>query len=354
MRPPVLAQQRAVRLGGWSVVVRPRVAAVAAVLTAALAFLAALSVARGDSVLPLGDVVTVLAGGGDALQRLVVLELRLPRAVTGIVVGLALGLSGAITQSITRNALASPDVLGVTAGASAAAVAVIVLGGGSVAGTAAAVGLPAAALAGGLITAAAVGLLSWNGGLDSQRLVLVGIAVAALGIATTNWLLTRAALADATQAMAWLIGSLAGRGWVHVGPTAVALLVAVAGLLAVARTLDALRFADDTTRALGVRPVAGRVLLIVLAVVLAATATAAAGPIAFVALAAPQVALRLIRSPAPPLVLSALVGAVLLVGSDLVVRTVLPVELPVGVLTAVLGAPYLLTLLLATARKATV
>lgn len=348
MSSPVLTRQRTARLGGYSVVLRPRVAAVAALLAAVLAVLCALSVARGDSVLPLRDVVAVLGGGGDALQRLVVLELRLPRTLTGALVGLALGLSGAITQSITRNALASPDVLGVTAGAGAAAVAVIVFGGGMVAV------LPLAALAGGLLTAAAVGLLSYDGGVDSQRLVLVGIGVAALGTATTGWLLTRARIADAAQAMAWLTGSLAGRGWDHVLPMAVALLVAAAGVGAAARTLDALRFADDITRGLGVRPLAGRVVLVVLAVLLAAGATAAAGPVAFVALVAPQVALRLVRSPAPPLVLSALVGAVLLVGCDLAVRTVLPVELPVGVLTAVLGAPYLLVLLITAARKATV
>jgi iron complex transport system permease protein len=135
---------------------------------------------------------------------------------------------------------------------------------------------------------------------------------------------------------------------------ALALLLAAGGVLLCARTLDALRFADDTTRALGVRPFAGRAVLVVLAVVLAAVATAAAGPIAFVALVAPQIAVRLVRSPAPPLLLSTLVGAVLLVGCDLTVRTVLPVELPVGVLTAVLGAPCLLALLLTAARKATV
>jgi iron complex transport system permease protein len=342
------------RVGGASVLWRPRVAAVGAVLLALLVLLCAVSVGRGDHVVPLGDVLAVLTGGGDPLQRLVVLELRLPRALTGALVGAALGLSGAITQSVTRNPLASPDVLGISAGAGAAAVAVIVLGGGTVAGTAQWVGLPLAALAGGLLTALAGYLLAWRDGVDGYRLVLIGIAIAALGTATTAWLLTRARITDAAQAFAWLTGSLNGRDWHHVVPVAAALLVCAVAAAPLARTLDALRFDDDTVRALGVRAEVGRAGLVTVAVALAAVATAAAGPVTFVALVAPQIALRLVRSSAPPLALAALLGAVLLVACDLVSRTVLPVELPVGVVTAAVGAPYLLLLLLRRSRRATV
>lgn len=354
MIPTPRAYPVALRLGGLSLLWRPRVVATGGLLVVLLFLLCAVSVGRGDHVVPLGDVLAVLAGGGDPLQRLVVMELRLPRALTGVLVGAALGLSGAITQSVTRNALASPDVLGISAGAGAAAVAVIVLGGGTVAGTAAWVGLPLAALSGGLLTALAGYLLAWRDGVDGYRLVLIGIAIAALGSATTAWLLTRAQIADAAQALAWLTGSLNGRDWHHVVPMAVTLLGCAVVAAPLARTLDALRFDDDTIRALGVRAEAGRAGLVVVAVVLAAVATAAAGPVTFVALVAPQIALRVVRSSAPPLAVAALLGAVLLVACDLVSRTVLPVELPVGVVTAAVGAPYLLLLLLRRSRRATV
>ncbi|WP_341358396.1 iron chelate uptake ABC transporter family permease subunit [Georgenia sp. M64] len=340
---------RPVRVGPASTVLRPRYLVVVGALLVVAAALMAVSVALGDLGLSVAEVLAILVGGGDDGDRFVVLGLRLPRALTGLLVGVALGAAGAITQSVSRNPLASPDVLGVTAGASVGAVAMIVLAptGGAV------LGVPAAALLGGLAAAVAVYALAWRQGVDGFRLVLVGIGVSAFGTSLTTWLLVQAELNDAATATVWLTGSLNGRGWDHVVPVAVT--IAVVALLAgpAAFALRALSLGDQTATGLGVRTQVTRLVLVLLAVALASVATAAAGPVPFVALVAPQVALRLTRSPTPPLVASGLLGGCLLLASDVVARTVLPVPLPAGVVTAVIGAPFLLHLLRRRIREVT-
>jgi iron complex transport system permease protein len=320
------------------------------VLTAVVLLLVALHVGLGDFPTSLPRVLQTLAGGGEAADRFVVLELRLPRALTALLVGLALGVSGALLQSLARNPLASPDILGITAGASAGAVALLVVG-GTAGGLLGAIGVPLAALLGGLLTAAAIYLLAWRHGIDGFRLVLVGVAAAAMLTSLTSYLLVRADITEAAQAMVWLTGSLNGRGWEHVFPVGLAVLAAGLIALVAAPTLAALRLGEDTARALGVRLQAGQAALLAVAVLLASVAVAAAGPIAFVALIAPQIALRLTGSAGPPLLAAGLTGAVLLLGSDVLSRAVLPVELPVGVLTAVIGAPYLISLLARHTRR---
>ncbi|MCW2742555.1 MAG: ABC-type Fe3+-siderophore transport system, permease 2 component [Blastococcus sp.] len=330
---------------------RQRVVAVSVQLVVVALLVAALDVGRGDYPIGVLDVFGILAGGGDPADRFVVLELRLPRVLTALLVGLAFGMSGAILQSVARNPLASPDILGITQGAGAGAVALIVLGGGSLSGVAAFVGLPVAALVGGTAAAAAIYLLAWRQGVSGSRLILVGIAVAAMLTSLISYLLIVADITAAVQAVVWLTGSLNGRGWEHVVP--VSLTVAGAALLTLlaSSTLAALRLGDDGARSLGVRLHTGQAALLAVAVVLASVAVAAAGPIPFVALIAPQVAMRMVRSAGPPVLTSGLVGAVLVVGSDVVSRTVLPVELPVGVLTAAIGAPYLLYLIARRTRR---
>ena len=354
LEPPRTVRSRpAVRVGPISLVLRPRAVAVTSALLLALLAVAVLNVGRGDYPVPPAEVLRVLTGGGARAERFIVLDLRLPRTLTGLLVGLALGLSGALTQSVARNALAGPDVLGVTYGASAAAVAVIVLGGGTATGLLGTVGLPLAALAGGLGTALLLYLLAWRGGVDGMRLILVGIGVGAVLSATTSYLLVRADISQASVATVWLTGSLDGRGWQHVVPVGIAVVVVGLVALASAPTLAALRMGADTARSLGVRLQTGQAVLLLAAVVLAAVATASAGPVAFVGLVAPQVALRLVRSAGPPLVASALTGALLVVASDLVARVVLPVELPVGIVTAAVGGPFLLHLLVRRNRRLT-
>ncbi|MCL2533895.1 MAG: iron chelate uptake ABC transporter family permease subunit [Nocardiaceae bacterium] len=349
--PASVPSRPAFRLGPVSLVWRPYMIVVNLVLVALLFLLVCLGIGRGDFPMSVPDVAQVLFGGGSKVQRFIVMDLRLPRAVTAVLIGVALGISGAITQSIARNALASPDVLGITAGSSVAAVALIVLGGGSFVGVFATLGIPLAALVGGLVTAAAIYLLAWRRGVDGFRLVLIGIGANAMLVAITHWLLISADINDVSRAKVWLNGSLNGAGWAQVWPVAIALAVVGGSAVIATVTLGALRLGDDNARSLGVRQQSAQAKLLLASVILAAVATAAAGPVGFVALAAPQVALRLVRSAGPPIVASALTGAVLVVGADIVARTVLPVELPVGIVTSALGGPFLLYLLVRNNRK---
>jgi iron complex transport system permease protein len=273
-------------------------------------------------------------------------------------VGAALGLAGALTQTFARNPLASPDILGVNQGAAAGAVAVIVLsgatgyGGGLVSGTLQEVGLPLAAFGGGLLTAVVLYLLTWRHGIDGQRLVLVGIGLGAALTAVTSWLLVRARIQDAASAQVWLNGSLNARGWDQARPLLWTLALLVPLSLLLVRTLNATQLGDDSARGLGVRLQSAQLLTLVAAVGLAAVAVSAVGPLEFVAFVVPQVALRLTGGSRPPLLASMLLGGCLVVGADLVTRVVLPVAVPAGLVTAALGAPYLIWLLLRTNRKA--
>ncbi|GAA0924491.1 FecCD family ABC transporter permease [Nonomuraea longicatena] len=337
----------AVRLGPLSGVWRPRIVLVTLLGLAAVTLTLALNVAVGDTPLSVGEVFTVLSGGGPRSHRYIVLDLRMPRTLAGILVGTALGLSGAITQAVTRNPLASPDVLGVTAGASAASVSIIVLGSTSatVSAIGGSVGVPLAALLGGLLTAALVYALAWRRGIEGFRLVLVGVAIGASATALTSWLLIVAEVSDAARATVWLTGSLNGRGWEHVVPVAVGLAVLVPVALLLSFVLGVLHLGDDTASGLGARVDRDRAALIVVAVALAALATAGAGPIAFVALVVPQICRRLAGTARPPLLTSAIFGALLVLAADVIARTVPRTELPVGIVTAILGAPYLMWLL---------
>ncbi|ANY04996.1 FecCD family ABC transporter permease [Pseudonocardia sp. HH130630-07] len=348
-----VAGRRPLRVGRFSGVLRPRPLVVLVVTAAVLLLAAATNMGRGDYPIAITDVLATLFGGGDAGQQLVVLELRLPRTLTGALVGGALAVSGAILQSIARNPLASPDIIGVQWGAAASAVFVIVLGGGvaGVGGWFASLGIPLAALIGGLASATVVYVLAWRRGIQGYRLVLIGIGVQAVLVAAVQWLLTVAQIYQAAQAQVWLNGSLNARSWNEVVPLSIAMAVLVPLAFVLAHVLGGLRFDDDTARGIGIRVNGARTGLLFVSVGLASVATAAAGPIAFVALVCPQIARRVCRVGSPPLAVSMLLGAALTVVADLIARTALgAIELPVGIVTAVLGAPYLL-FLLARARQ---
>ncbi|MFR9806547.1 FecCD family ABC transporter permease [Pseudonocardia sp. RS010] len=330
------------RLGGFIVRVHRRAAVVstAALVVAVLTLVA--SLVFGDYPLPLSDVLTVLAGGEGATRRgaYVVWQLRMPRALGAIMIGAAFGLSGAIVQRLVRNPLASPDVVGINAGAAVVAVVLVVFF--------AAGPLPTAlgAAAGALGTASLVYLLSRRRGISGYRLVLIGIGVTAALTSVIAYVLNVANVYIAEQAAIWLSGSLIGRSWGHVLPVVAVVAVGIPVALRLAAALRTLELGDDLAVALGTRAERARGALLLVAVVLAAAATAAAGPIAFVALAAPQITRRLVHGRGLALVASAAVGGALLGVADFVARRVLaPVELPVGVLTAVLGAPLLVWLL---------
>jgi ABC-type enterobactin transport system permease subunit len=336
-----------VRVGRASAIVRWRQVAVPLIALVVLVLVSAVSLGRGDFPIGIGDVLRTLTGLGEKAQEFIVLQLRAPRIVVGLLVGLALGIAGALFQTFARNPLASPDVLGISMGASAGAVAAIVLAGGGV------VGVPLAALAGALLTGALLFVLTWRAGIDGYRLVLVGIALWSLMAALTDWMLTNAEIYDAAAAYVWITGSLNARTWDNAVPLALSLLVLVPLALAAGRVLGVLQFGDDTARELGVRLPLAQTAVVLIAVGLVATAVAAAGPIAFVALVVPQIAVRLTGGSRPPLLASGLLGAVLVVGADLATRTLLPRALPVGILTAAIGAPYLLWLLVRGRRRST-
>lgn len=343
-----------VRVGPVSGRVRWRQVVVALGAAVAVVLLGAVSLGRGDFPIGLTDVLRTLVGLGEDTEEFIVLELRAPRIVVGALVGLALGVAGALFQTFARNPLASPDVLGITQGASVGAVAAIVLSGGSSTGALlGGLGVPLAALLGALVVGTLLVTLAWRAGIDGYRLVLVGIALWSIAQALTDWLLTRAEIYDAASAYVWITGSLNARSWGEAVPLLVSLAVLVPAALATGRALGVVQFGDDTARGLGVRLVPTQAFVVLVAVGLTAAAVAAAGPISYVALVVPQVAIRLTGGPRPPLLAAGLLGAALVVGADLLTRTVLPQALPVGVLTAAVGAPYLLWLLVRGRRRST-
>lgn len=315
--------------------------AVPATMALALVALLVVSLGSGELAISPPDVVRALLGGGDHATRFVTWDLRLPRALTAALVGAALGASGAIFQSVTRNPLGSPDVLGFLQGASVGAVLEIVL----LDGGAAAVAV-AAALGGTVAAIVVYGLAYREGGARDYRLILVGIGIAAMLVAVTHYLLSRTTLEEASAAQVWLVGSLDGRDWADVVPAAVALAALLPAAPALGRALRALELGDDAATALGAAPERVRVAAMAVGVGLCAIGTAAAGPIVFIALAAPQITRRLTRASGPGIGCAALGGATLLVGADLLGRLVFPArELPVGIVTGVLGGVYLVALL---------
>jgi iron complex transport system permease protein len=332
--------------GGLSLRVDVRAVTVVVLLVlAALAASIAL-IGTGDFPISATDVVRTLTGNGTQIQEYIVRDLRLPRVLVGLLVGAALGLGGALFQSISRNPLGSPDVLGLGQGATAGALVVIVLFSGS------ATAVTLGALAGGLVTGFAIYLLAWRRGVHGYRLVLVGIGVSAMVTAVNGYLLTKADIVDAARAVVWMTGSLNGRDWAQVWPLLVLCAVLVPLVLVNARGLLMTEMGDDLSYALGVRVERVRMVLMVSAVLLTAGATAAVGPVGFVALTAPQLARRLTRSPGPNLVPAMCMGATLLIVADLVSQRAFGADqLPVGVVTGVLGGAYLLWLLV-TERRA--
>lgn len=330
---------------------RGRVVVVTVVCLVVVIGLGMLGILAGSSALTFGDVVTTLLGGGTSGQELIVFDLRMPRVVGGIAVGAALGLAGALTQTFARNPLATPDILGVTSGAALGAVMAIVLAGGSysVGAGLLTLGLPAVAAIGALITAAVVYGLSWRGGVDSYRLILIGIGATATLGGITSYLINRAQITEAAAAAQWLVGSLSGISWASVWAVLAVLLVVTPIAVLQSSNLDISQLGDDLSTGLGVAVQRHRVVVIICAVLLTAAAVSASGPIEFVAFVAPQIARRMARVGRPPLLSSALMGAVIVVGGDALVRGVLPGEVPVGIITAIVGAPYLIWLL--TRRK---
>ena len=289
-------------------------------------------------------VASLLHLGENPSTDFVVRDLRLPTAATALGVGLALGVAGLVFQRLLANPLASPDFVGVSGGASLAAVSTLLFTGAGAAATS------VMALVGALTAAVAVYLLAWRGGITGYRFILIGIGLSQLFTALIGYVIARADLTDAREAMTWLVGSVGSAGSFELRALLVGTALLLPVVLLLSRRLDALELGDDAASALGVRVERSRLALLLLSVLLVALATAAAGPMAFVALIAGPIAIRLVGN-AASIPAAACVGAVLVLAADLVAQHLLPVALPTGVVTGAVGAPYLIWLLATVNRE---
>ena len=335
------------RLGPATIRPEKRTLAVALLVLVAATALGLSGMLIGDYQLSVAQVVRALFGlEPDPLANYFVGDIRLPRVLAALLVGAALGVSGGIFQNISNNALGSPDIIGFTTGAATGALTQIVLF--EAAPTEVAIG----ALVGGFGTAFLVYLLAWRGGLGGYRLVLVGIGISAVLSAINSLLVVRSSLVAAQTAAQWLAGSLNATTWGEVELLALALAVLLPAALLLARPLDMMVMGDDVASSLGVRVERTRALMVAIGIALVSVATAITGPIAFVALAAPQIAKKLSRSSRIGIGSAALMGAALVCAADLVAqRLFAPTELPVGVVTGSLGGIYLVWLLANESRR---
>ncbi|WP_307855769.1 FecCD family ABC transporter permease [Kibdelosporangium banguiense] len=329
------------RRGRLSIRVDLRAALACIGLLIGVLVIAVITMTSGDYPLTVPEVIDTILGQGPPGAEFIVVTLRLPRLLTALLVGAAFGISGAVLQRITSNPLGSPDIIGFTTGSATGALIVIVLTDGGM------LQVAGGALAGGIVTSIVIYLLAFKRGVQGFRLVLIGIGVSAMLLATNQYLITRATLRDAIAAQAWQVGGLNGRGWDHVEPIAWTVAVLLPLTAYYSRRLGILEMGDDAAKSLGVSVERSRFVLICISVVLAAVGTAVAGPIAFVALAAPQIARRLAGTPSAGPMSSALTGALLLVASDLAVQRLFSdvQQLPVGIATGTLGGLYLAWLL---------
>lgn len=329
---------------GMSLLINKRGTYAGLLLSAAIVVVALASLSLGASAIPLPQVLAALAGSGDPIHVFMLQELRLPRLGAGLLSGAALGVGGCLLQTLARNRLATPGIIGIDDGATAFAVASIVAIPTSLAP-------PALALI-GATTAAALAFGLGGGGSRGYRFIVVGIAVGALFGAITNFMLARSDIDAANLAYPWTVGSLNARSSSTVLLLAGSLAVCLPIAKVLGRQLQLLRFSDAVAVGLGAQVQRTRLVVLLVTVVLTATAVAVAGPVGLVSLAAPEVARHLTRHRGVPVIGSALAGALLMIAADWVGRTAFaPVEIPVGVITAIVGGPYLLWILLRDPRR---
>lgn len=298
---------------------------------------------------PLAVIQTVLGiDKGNTDYDFVINTLRLPRTLTACLVGMALAISGTIMQGITRNPLADPGIIGIDAGASLAAVSLIVLFPNLSAGV-----LPIAAFGGALVASLSIYLLAWDRGTHPVRLILIGIGIAAVASAFTNLMVTFGDINDVSQALVWLAGSVYGRSWEQVLSLIPWLVVFIPLALANAPQLNALALGEEVAKGLGTRVEWQRSFLLLISAALSGAAVATAGTIGFVGLIAPHLARQLVGNIHEGLIpVAAMTGAAIVVIADFLGRILFaPVELPCGIITAVIGAPYFIYLLVKSRRK---
>lgn len=328
----------------WNVSARAVLVTLLALVATVVAVL--VSIANGSTAMPLDEVIAGVLGTADEGTILVVREWRMPRALLAALFGVALGISGALFQSLTRNPLGSPDVIGFSAGSyTGALIVLIVTGGGYVA-------VAFGALIGGVLTALIVFLLAYRGGVQGFRLIVVGIGVSAMLAALNTYLMLKATPDKQLTAAVWGSGSLNGLTVETLIPVAAILLVLLVPALTLSRPLHVLEIGDDAAGSLGVRSAVVRLAAVLLGVALVALVTAAAGPIAFIALVAPQIARRVTRSAGVGLIAAGVFGALLLTVSDVIAQQLFtPQQLPVGIVTVSVGGIYFVWLLVRETKR---
>lgn len=312
----------------------------------ALTLLSLWALTLGTADISIVDGARAILGKGDPDTVYVMQSLRLPRVLSAILIGGCLAMSGAIFQGLVRNPLVSPDIIGINSGASAAAVFWIL---GGLAGNA----LPLVAFGGAMSAAAAIYLLSWKGGISPERLILVGIGVAAALQAFTVFLLVRTPPQEARPAQVWTIGSIYGSTWTDIMWLLPVFLFGLLASIILMWPLRLLQLGDELTRGLGIPLERTRLMLIVVGCFLSAVAVAVAGPIGFVALIAPHIVKMLVGPLSGSVfVLIAIGGGIFLLVADIIAQHGLPLSLPVGLVTAAVGGPYFLYLLYRTNASA--
>ncbi|MFS0863628.1 FecCD family ABC transporter permease [Fredinandcohnia sp. 179-A 10B2 NHS] len=307
-----------------------------------------ISTGMGDMKIGPLSVIKSLFGYGTKMEQLVVTQFRLPRILIAFLVGMALAAAGSILQGIIRNPLASPDIIGLTGGASVAVVAFLtIFSNSSNALTVSIKWLPVAAFIGATVVAIVVYVLSWKNGVSPIRLVLIGIGVSALAQALTTTFMVMGPIYQASQANIWITGSVNGSTWGNVQILSPVVIVLLLLAFILARNLNVQELGEELATGVGSAVQRQRFLLLLASTALTGSAVAFAGGIGFVGLMAPHMARRLVGSAFGALLpTAALIGGLLVMVADLIGRTLFsPIEVPAGVFTAAIGAPYFIYLL---------
>jgi len=304
-----------------------------------------LNVQQGEYAIATIDIIKTLLGidTGNPDHAFIIYTLRLPRTLVACLVGMALALSGAIFQGLTRNSLADPSIIGINAGASLLAVSVIIL-----VPSAPIYILPIAAFVGAALVSILIYSLAWNSGSSPTLLILIGIGLSAIATAFTSLMITFGSIYDVSQALVWLAGSVYGRSWEQFFSFLPWVIFGVPIALSLSRQLNVLNLGDDVAKGLGSRVEWERGFLVLVAVALGGSAVATAGSIAFVGLIAPHIGRQLVGANHQNLLpVTALLGGLLVTLADFIGRILFaPIELPCGVVTAAIGAPFFLYLLI--------
>ncbi|HZG14848.1 MAG TPA: iron ABC transporter permease [Candidatus Bathyarchaeia archaeon] len=329
--------------GFFSFLVHKRAVIVLTVLIILTIALFLFSMALGNNGLSFADVWITLIGQGTEANALVIGTLRLPRVIVAVLVGSALSVSGAILQGLIRNPLASPDMIGITGGAALAAVTFITYFAGNVSIQ----WLPAAAFVGAGLISIVIYLLAWSKGVTSTRLVLIGIGISATASSLTMLMIILSPMSSASQAFTWLTGSIYGASWENVYALLPWVIIFLPAALIYARNVNVQELGDEMAQGLGASVQLHRGLLLLICVALAGSAVAVAGAIGFIGLIAPHIARKLVGPSFDALLpVSALIGSLMLMGADMVARTAFqPMDIPAGVFTAGVGAPFFIYLL---------